>query len=96
MTRPLALIEEAAVEFADVPAQALWARSPATRTVAAGVWTKRLWMDPVTENPVVGGTEVWELYNATADAHPMHIHEVAFEVINRQNIFVDEEGAVQS
>ena len=23
------------------------------------------------------------IYNATADAHPMHIHEVAFEVVNR-------------
>ncbi len=49
-------------------------------------------MDPVTENPAVGATEVWEFYNATADAHPMHIHEVAFEVVNRQDIVVDEEG----
>ena len=46
---------------------------------------------PVTENPAVGATEVWELYNATADAHPMHIHEVAFEVVNRQDIVVDED-----
>ena len=34
--------------------------------------------------PAVGATEVWEYYNATADAHPMHIHEVAFQVVNRQ------------
>jgi FtsP/CotA-like multicopper oxidase with cupredoxin domain len=47
-------------------------------------------MDPVTENPTVGATEIWEFYNATADAHPMHIHEVAFEVVNRQPIYVDE------
>jgi FtsP/CotA-like multicopper oxidase with cupredoxin domain len=47
-------------------------------------------MDPVTDNPNPGTTEVWELYNATADAHPMHIHERAFEVVNRQNILVDE------
>jgi FtsP/CotA-like multicopper oxidase with cupredoxin domain len=53
-------------------------------------------MDPVTENPAVGNTEVWELYNATEDAHPMHIHEVHFEVVNRQDIFVDEEeGTVE-
>ena len=53
-------------------------------------------MDPVTENPAVGSTEVWEYYNATADAHPMHIHEVTFQVVNRQAIFVDEEnGTVQ-
>ncbi len=43
-------------------------------------------MDPVTENPAVGATEVWEYYNATADAHPMHIHEVAFQVVNRQDL----------
>ena len=47
-------------------------------------------MDAVTENPAVGATEVWELYNATADAHPIHIHEIVFEVVNRQAIFVDE------
>jgi spore coat protein A len=53
-------------------------------------------MDPVTENPAVGATEVWEYYNATADAHPMHIHEVAFQVVNRQDIVIDEEtGTVQ-
>jgi FtsP/CotA-like multicopper oxidase with cupredoxin domain len=48
-------------------------------------------MDEVTENPAVGATEMWEIYNATADAHPIHIHEVAFEVLNRQDIFVNEE-----
>ncbi len=53
-------------------------------------------MDPVTENPAVGATEVWEYYNASADAHPMHIHEVAFQVVNRQAIVIDEEtGTVQ-
>ena len=45
--------------------------------------SQRMWMDPVTENPAVGATEVWEFYNTTADAHPMHVHEVAFEVVNR-------------
>ena len=43
-----------------------------------------MWMEPVTENPAVGATEVWEIYNSTADAHPMHVHEVAFEVVNRR------------
>ena len=56
----------------------------------AGVWTERKWMDPVTENPHVGATEVWEFYNTTGDAHPMHVHEVTFEVVNRQEIRVDE------
>ena len=53
----------------------------------------RLWSDPVTENPAVGATEVWELYNATADAHPIHIHELTFAVLDRQDITVDEAAA---
>jgi FtsP/CotA-like multicopper oxidase with cupredoxin domain len=32
----------------------------------------------------VGSTEVWELYNFTMDAHPMHIHEVQFEIVDRE------------
>ena len=32
-----------------------------------------------------------ELYNVTADAHPIHIHEVVFEVVNRQDIVVFED-----
>ncbi|MBI4290553.1 MAG: multicopper oxidase domain-containing protein [Betaproteobacteria bacterium] len=40
--------------------------------------------DPITENPAVGDTEVWEFYNTTADAHPMHMHLVDFRIINRQ------------
>lgn len=43
-----------------------------------------MWMDAITENPAVGATEVWEMYNFTMDAHPMHIHEVMFEVVNRE------------
>jgi len=42
------------------------------------------WMDPVTENPGLGDTEIWEIHNFTADAHPIHLHEVMFEVINRE------------
>ena len=52
----------------------------------------KLWMDPITENPGVGDTEIWEIYNFTADAHPIHLHEIQFEVINRQALVTDEEG----
>lgn len=85
VTRKLALIEVLSDTFPDAPSEALLG------TVnESGEWTEREWMDPVTENPAVGSTEIWEIYNATADAHPMHIHEVAFEVVNRQKIHVDE------
>jgi bilirubin oxidase len=43
-----------------------------------------LWDDPITENPALNSTEVWEMYNFTEDAHPIHIHEVQFQVVDRQ------------
>ena len=89
-TRPLALLEEISSSFADAPAETLLGTVAGDPNVAPGVWAKRLWAEPVTENPAVGSTEIWELYNATADGHPMHIHEVAFELVNRQAIFVNE------
>jgi bilirubin oxidase len=42
------------------------------------------WDDAITENPAVGATEVWELHTFTVDAHPMHIHEVQFQVLGRR------------
>jgi bilirubin oxidase len=38
---------------------------------------------PITENPMLGDTEVWRFVNLTADAHPIHLHLVAFQVVNR-------------
>jgi spore coat protein A len=40
--------------------------------------------DPVTEKPSAGSTEVWQFINTTADAHPMHLHLVQFQILNRQ------------
>ncbi len=91
VTRPLALLEEMSAFFADSPAEAVLGTVAGDPNVAPGVWTKRLWVEEVTENPAVGATEVWEFYNATGDAHPMHVHEVVFEVVNRQDIFVNED-----
>ena len=96
VTRPLALMEEMSTFFADSPAEAVLGTVSGDPIAGTGVLTKRLWMDPVTEVPAIGATEVWEFYNTTGDAHPMHIHEIVFEVIDRQDIFVDEmEGTVQ-
>jgi spore coat protein A len=52
------------------------------------------WMDPITENPQVGVPEVWEIYNTTADAHPIHIHEVQFQVVDRQALELDDDDMV--
>ncbi len=63
-----------------------------TATVKKGVITPtRLeWMEPITENPALGATEIWEIYDFTEDAHPIHLHQVQFEVVNRQDILIDE------
>ena len=36
------------------------------------------------EDVTAGSTEVWEIFNTTADVHPMHFHLVNVQVINRQ------------
>ena len=87
--RPLALLEATSEVFDDAPVEARLGTLDGTGTATA-----RRWMDPITENPDVGDTEVWEFFNATADAHPMHIHEVLFQVVDRQDIAVTENGAV--
>lgn len=41
------------------------------------------WSAPVTENPRLNDTEIWEIYNFTEDGHPIHLHQVQFEIIDR-------------
>ena len=55
----------------------------------------RNYMDPSTENPKAGATEVWQIVNLTADAHPMHFHLVNVQVLQRQpfNSFGPPSGA---
>lgn len=45
---------------------------------------------PITETPRLGSTEVWEIYNFTADAHPIHLHQVQFQVLDKQHIHFDD------
>lgn len=42
----------------------------------------------VTEIPQVGSTEIWEIINLTPDAHPIHLHLIQFQVLNRQVFYV--------
>ncbi len=42
------------------------------------------WMAPTTEIPTEGNTEVWQIINLTADAHPMHLHLTQFQLVSRQ------------
>jgi spore coat protein A, manganese oxidase len=47
----------------------------------------------LSEIPLEGTTELWEIINLTADAHPMHLHLVQFQLLNRQNFDVNKYNA---
>jgi FtsP/CotA-like multicopper oxidase with cupredoxin domain len=51
-----------------------------------GTNTPLMWSSPVTEKPKKGVTEIWDFINLTEDAHPMHIHQVQFQVLKRTPI----------
>ncbi|CAM6091324.1 unnamed protein product [Calypogeia fissa] len=42
------------------------------------------WSDPLTDISELNSTEIWEIVNLTPDAHPIHIHLVAFIVKSQQ------------
>ncbi len=49
----------------------------------------RAYMDPATETPTAGATEVWQIANLTGDTHPIHFHLVNVQVLGRQPFNVD-------
>jgi spore coat protein A len=70
-TRDLALVEN---------------QDPATGAPLNALIEGYFFEEPVTEKPSAGSTEVWQFINLTGDAHPMHIHLVQFQILNRQPI----------
>lgn len=77
-TRQVSLNEEVSTVFDGPIAAKLGTLDGAGNPVPKG------WDDPVTENPALNSMEVWEMHNFTEDAHPIHIHEVQFQVVDRQ------------
>jgi spore coat protein A, manganese oxidase len=47
------------------------------------------WHGPTTENPALGSTEEWEIWNLSVDAHPIHLHLVYFDVVGRNELIWD-------
>jgi spore coat protein A len=45
---------------------------------------RKHWHEPVTETPKLDSTEIWEFVNLTEDTHPMHLHLVRFQVLDRR------------
>jgi spore coat protein A len=68
-TRPLALIEQMSMKGESM----------------AMLLNNTPWHMPVTENPVVDSTEIWTFINTTDDSHPIHLHMVRFQILDRRN-----------
>ena len=92
MVRNLALIEEMG-EGRDAKGEEVEGPLEAALGIVdeEGKAKKLEWASPVSENPAVGATEVWQMFNTTGDAHPMHIHETVFQVLGRQALQTDDE-----
>jgi spore coat protein A len=45
---------------------------------------RKHWHEPVTETPELNTTEIWEFVNLTEDVHPMHLHLVRFQLLDRR------------
>lgn len=47
------------------------------------------WSKPVTETPSLDSVEIWNLINLTDDSHPIHLHLVRFQILDRRAFSVD-------
>ena len=77
-------------------------RARTTRTLTLGEYKEpgtgrmlmlldgKRWQEPVTEKPRLGSVEIWNLVNLTEDTHPIHLHLVRFQVLDRQLFDADE------
>lgn len=74
IAKQVALFEDPAGSFGRI--------TPLLGTIREGAL---MWEQPITEKIQLNDTEVWEIYNTTADAHPIHLHLVAFQLLSRQN-----------
>jgi spore coat protein A, manganese oxidase len=48
------------------------------------------WREPVTETPELDSVEIWSFLNTTEDSHPIHLHLVRFQILDRQTFDDDE------
>jgi spore coat protein A, manganese oxidase len=79
-------LHEMMSEYADIPIMALLG------TAEKGM---QFWHSPVTERMILGQTEIWQMANLTVDAHPIHIHQVMFQILDRIPINAEAYAAAQ-
>jgi spore coat protein A len=51
---------------------------------------RKHWADPVTERVKLNSVEIWTLANLTQDTHPIHLHMVRFQILDRRPFSVDD------
>lgn len=49
---------------------------------------RKHWLEPVTEIVKLDDTEIWSLVNLTQDTHPIHLHMVRFQILDRQSFSI--------
>lgn len=47
------------------------------------------YMDGITENPIMGDLEIWRLINPGLGYHPIHVHQIQFQILDRTPFDVD-------
>jgi len=47
------------------------------------------WRQPVTETPELDSVEIWSFVNLTEDTHPIHLHLVRFQILDRQKFDIE-------
>jgi FtsP/CotA-like multicopper oxidase with cupredoxin domain len=63
---------------------------PTTFTPLEILLDGQMWDAPVSELPLVGTTEDWQIVNLTGDTHPIHLHLIQFQLVSRQDFLVDQ------
>ena len=61
-------------------------RTSRTELDAGETFGPLLYDAPVTENIALGSTEQWNVFNFTADSHPIHLHLTQFQVVEKHHI----------
>jgi len=59
------------------------------RSRASGRPLLLTWGDATTEFPRLGTIEIWRLMNISEDSHPIHLHLVRFQILDRQPFDVE-------
>jgi spore coat protein A, manganese oxidase len=81
--RPVAKMAEAlAIKTRRIPLVEIKSGTGDSMTMLLG---GRHWAMPITEDPIIDTVEIWEFVNTTEDSHPIHLHLVRFQLLDRRS-----------